>query len=77
MRIRGRKLYPSNLQERRLLLQIGSMPLCVPRGVSPYQVARRLSRAASSELPDVAFVRDLKARRPAQESNCAQRAAAA
>jgi hypothetical protein len=77
MRIRGRKLYPSNLKERRLLLQIGAMPLYVPRGVSPYQVARRLSRAASSELPDIAFVRALNTKQVTSEPSRAPNTAAA
>jgi hypothetical protein len=65
MRIRGRRLYPDNLTERRLMMQMGGTPLHVPRGVSPYLVARRLTRAASSGIADLEFVRTVLAR-PAQ-----------
>ena len=67
MRIRGRRLYPDTLRERRLLMQLGGTPLYVPRKVSPYLLARRLARAASSEVPDVEFVRELLAKRPRRE----------
>ena len=62
MRVRGRKVWASTLEERRVLMALGGMPLRVPRGVSPYMVARRLARAAASEHPDVLFVRDVLAR---------------
>jgi hypothetical protein len=65
MRIRGRRLYPDNLSERRLMMQMGGTPLHVPRGISPYMIARRLARAASSNAPDLEFVRTVLAR-PAQ-----------
>lgn len=63
MRIRGRRLYPDTLRERRLLMSLGGTPLYAPRGVSPYMLARRLTRAAASDLPDVRATRDLLARR--------------
>lgn len=63
MRVRGRKIWASTLAERRLLMSMGGMPLRVPRGVSPFVVARRLTRAAASEHPDVVFVRELLSRR--------------
>jgi hypothetical protein len=59
MIVHGRKLYPETLTERRLLNTLGGVPLRVPRGVSPYLVARRLSRAAKAEHPDVVFVKTL------------------
>jgi len=59
MRIRGRRLYPDTLRERRLLMLLGGTPLYVPRHVSPYLLARRLARAASSDAPDVVFVRGM------------------
>lgn len=66
MRIRGRKLYPDNLRERRLMMQMGGIPLYAPRGVSPYLIARRLSRAASSEALDIEVLRGLLVNRPRQ-----------
>jgi hypothetical protein len=63
MRIRGRRLYPDTLRERRLLMQLGGIPLYAPRGISPYLIARRLTRAAASDVPDVGFVRELLAGR--------------
>jgi hypothetical protein len=46
-------------------MALGGVPLRVPRGVSPYMVARRLARAAASEHPDIVFVREALARRAA------------
>ena len=69
-RCRGRRIYPSNLRERRMLLSLGSYPLYVPRGISPYVIARKLARAAGADAPEVSFVRELLARRrskPASE----------
>lgn len=62
-RLRGRRLYPSTMAQRRMLLSLGSYPLYVPRGVSPYLVARKLARAASADAPEVSFVRELLERR--------------
>jgi hypothetical protein len=65
MRTRGRRLWPSSPQERRILMALGGVPLRVPRGVSPYLIARRLTRAAAAEHPDIVFVRDvLNQRKP-------------
>ena len=50
MRVNGRCIRASNMAERRLLLALGSTALRVPRSVNPYVVARRLSRAASSDV---------------------------
>lgn len=63
MRVRGRKIWASSLEERRVLLALGRVPLRVPRGVSPHMIARRLARAAASEHQDVLFVREALARR--------------
>jgi len=60
-------LYPDTLKERRLLMQLGGTPLYAPRKVSPYLLARRLARAASSDVPDVEFVRRMLARRSSRE----------
>lgn len=62
MRIIGRILRPSTLAERRLLLSIGQPTVRVPRGVNPYLLARRLSRAAR-ESQDVLFAREILAGR--------------
>lgn len=64
MRIRGRKLYPDNLRERRLMMELGGTPLHAPRGISPYLIARRLTRAAAGNGLDVDFVRGLLVNRP-------------
>jgi hypothetical protein len=58
MRITGRILRPSTLAERRLMLSIGEPAIKVPRGVNPFLVARRLSRAAR-DSQDVLFARDI------------------
>ncbi len=62
MRIRGRRLYPSTLSERRVMMSLGGTPLYTPRGVSPYLLARRVTRAAMGESGDFGFVRDVLAR---------------
>lgn len=59
MLVHGRRIYPQTLIERRLLTSLGTIPLRVPRGVSPYLVSRRLTRAAQEEHPDVTFTRNL------------------
>lgn len=66
MRINGRILRPSDLDERRLMLsEFGTLSLRVPRGANPYLLARRLRRAAHEEHPDLLFVRErLTQRRP-------------
>ena len=64
MRIRGRRLYPSTLAERRVMMALGGTPLYAPRGISPYLVARRLSRFACGQHPDASFLKDLFASRP-------------
>ncbi len=58
MRIKGRRLYPDNLAERRTLGSLGELPLVCPRNVNPYVVKRRLERAANRN-PDVLHVREL------------------
>lgn len=69
MRVRGRKIWASTLEERRVLMKLGGVPLRVPRGVSPYMVARRLARVAASEHPDMLFVREALARRAPVTAN--------
>lgn len=67
MKIRGRKIWPSSLEERRILMALGGVPLRVPRGVSPYMLARRIARAAATEHPDVVFVREVLSGRMKRE----------
>lgn len=66
MRITGRILRPSDLAERRLMLnEFGTLSLRSPRGVNPYVLARRLRRAAHRTDADLLFVKEkLSARRP-------------
>ena len=64
MRIRGRRLYPSTLAERRVMMALGGTPLYAPRGISPYLVARRLSRFACGHHPDASFLKALFTSRP-------------
>ncbi len=59
MRTKGRRLFPESPAEHRVLAEFGEGPLYVPRGVSPFLVARRLTRAARCQERDVLFVRDL------------------
>jgi hypothetical protein len=68
MKIRGRKIWASSLEERRILMALGGVPLRVPRGVSPYMLARRIARAAATEHPDVVFVREVLSGRMKRES---------
>ena len=63
MRICGRVLRPSDLQERRFLLgQLGVTALRVPRTENPYAVARRLRRLAHERGDDVMYLRSLARR---------------
>ena len=62
MRIRGRRLYPSTLAERRVMMSLGGTPLYAPRGISPYVIARRLARSARGESTDDAFLKAAFAR---------------
>ena len=66
VRIRGRRLYPSTLAQRRLMLSLGSYPLYVPRGISPFLVARKLNRAAQGQIPELVLLREVLTRRPKQ-----------
>lgn len=62
VRVRGRRLYPSTLAQRRLMLSLGAYPLYVPRGISPFVVARKLSRAAQGLSAELVFLRQVVAR---------------
>lgn len=60
MRICGRVLRASDLQERRFLLgQLGVPALRVPRTENPYAVARRLRRLAHERSDDIMYLRSL------------------
>lgn len=61
-RIRGRRIYPSTLSERRVLMSLGAYPLYCPRGVSPYLVARKIVRVAEGQAQDLAMLRDVLAK---------------
>lgn len=67
VRIRGRRLYPSTMAQRRLMLSLGSYPFYVPRGISPFLVARKLVRAAQGQGQELLFLREVlaKGRKPA------------
>ena len=62
VRIRGRRLYPSTMSQRRLMLSLGSYPFYVPRGISPFLVARKLSRAAQGQGAELLFLREVLAK---------------
>lgn len=66
VRIRGRRLYPSTMAQRRLMLSLGSYPLYVPRGISPFLVARKLNRAAQGQIPELVLLREVLSRRSKQ-----------
>src|SRR5437773_1248131 len=69
MRITGRVLRPSTLLERRTMLSnFGTTALRVPRRANPYLVARKLSRLARAEHPDLLFVQDVLTRRRKPEA---------
>lgn len=61
-RIVGRKVYPSDLEERRVLFGLGVPCLHIPRRTNPYAVARFLRRAAHQNR-DVLFLSDIVASR--------------
>lgn len=62
VRIRGRRLYPSTMAQRRLMLSLGAYPFYVPRGVSPFLVARKLSRAALGQSAELLLLRQVLAK---------------
>jgi len=59
-RIQGRKVYPSDLQERRIIAQLGGKQgyIKVPRNSNPFIIARRLHRAAHQN-PDLLVLKSL------------------
>lgn len=62
-RIMGRRIYAADLEERRILDQLGVSEtgfIPVPRKANPYIVARRLHRAAHNN-PDVDYLRGVMA----------------
>ncbi|HXK16724.1 MAG TPA: hypothetical protein VNG33_02885 [Polyangiaceae bacterium] len=62
MRVLGRRIYPTTLAERRVLLSLGAYPLYVPRGVSPYLVARKIARVAQGQAADLVMLREVLAK---------------
>jgi hypothetical protein len=76
MRIRGRRLYPDTLAERRFMMaELGGVPLYAPRGISPYVLARRITRLASGQSPDLAFLRERLGARPLRPVTAIERSA--
>ena len=71
MRVRGRRLYPSTLAERRLMMSLGGTPLYAPRGVSPYVIARRIGRSARGESVDLQLAREVFARQGRKQGGSA------
>jgi len=61
-RTRGRRIYPSTINERRVLMSLGAYPMYCPRGLSPYLVARKVTRVALGQSPDLVLLRDVLAR---------------
>jgi len=59
MRIRGRSLFPSTLQERRALKRFGADCIRVPRRMNPFAVARHVERLARGSQPDAMLIRHL------------------
>jgi len=59
MRIVGRTLRPSSLQERRVFISLGTDSVRVPRGMNPYVVARSVRRLAMSEPAELVMLRSL------------------
>jgi len=43
-------------------MSLGTYPLYVPRGVSPYLVARKIARVAQGQSQDLAMLRDVLAK---------------
>jgi hypothetical protein len=59
MRIQGRVLRPSTLEERRLLLSLGLDQLRVPRGTNPFAVIRKIQKVARGSQREMLAIRDL------------------
>ena len=43
-------------------MSLGAYPMYCPRGLSPYAVARKVTRVALGQSPDLAMLRDVLAR---------------
>lgn len=57
-RVNGRTIIPTDIAEAKVLQELGLKTLRVPRGVNPYQVARRLRRATKPH-PDLEYLRSI------------------
>ena len=60
-RVNGRTIVATNQEEMAVLHRLGLTSLRVPRKLNPYQVARRLERAAKPP-PDEEFLRSVAVR---------------
>jgi len=59
MRIQGRILRPSTLEERRLLLGLGLDKLRVPRGTNPFALVRKIQKVARGSRQEMRAIRAL------------------
>ena len=66
MRVNGRIIRYSNLEERRLFLAVGVTSVRVPRSLNPYAVARQLARLAKKQGLDAEVLQKLVARAKVQ-----------
>jgi hypothetical protein len=63
MKINGRILRPSNLQERRMLHGLGiATPVRVPRNKNPFHIARQLRNLAKATSANLAELREALSR---------------
>lgn len=59
MRIQGRTLRPSTLEERRLLLSLGLDKLRVPRGTNPFALVRKIQKVARGARQEMKIIHAL------------------
>jgi hypothetical protein len=59
MRIQGRVLRPSTLEERRLLLSLGCHKLRVQRGTNPFALVRKIQKIARGSRREMLAIRAL------------------
>jgi hypothetical protein len=59
MRIQGRTLRPSTLEERRLLLTLGLDKLRVQRGTNPFALVRKIQKVARGSRLEMLLIHAL------------------
>ena len=59
MRIQGRVLRPSTMEERRLLLGLGLDKLLVVRGINPFALVRKIQKIARGSQREMLAIRAL------------------